>query len=349
MTWWTDPVQGVCGESRREAALHQGRLTKPAGSLGRLEEIAIRLAGLQRTNRPAIEQLQIRVFAGDHGVTAEGVSAFPQSVTREMIANFARGGAAINVLARRLNADFSVVNVGTATPMEDLPKVLQVQLAPGTDNMCLQAAMTDSVCAKALATGRDQVLSGSDLFIGGEMGIGNTTAAAALVSQLLDVDPRQTVGPGTGINDDGLERKRQAVARALALHGGKCTTPFATLASLGGLEIAALTGAFLAAAQRGIPVLVDGYICSAAALLACRFNAGVANWLMFSHHSAEPGHALVLEALRAEPLLDLGMRLGEGSGAATAVPLLKAACELHNEMATFEQAGVSTADSSDTA
>ncbi|MEM8659713.1 MAG: nicotinate-nucleotide--dimethylbenzimidazole phosphoribosyltransferase [Pseudomonadota bacterium] len=349
MTWWTDPVQGVCDESRREAALHQGCLTKPAGSLGRLEEIAIRLAGLQRTNRPAIQQLQIRVFAGDHGVTAEGVSAFPQSVTREMIANFARGGAAINVLARRLNADFSVVNVGTATPMEDLPKVLQVQVAPGTDNMCLRAAMTDSVCAEALATGRNQVLSGSDLFIGGEMGIGNTTAAAAVVSQLLDVDPSQTVGPGTGIDDDGLERKRHAVVRALALHGDQCTTPFATLASLGGLEIAALTGAFLAAAQRGIPVLVDGYICSAAALLACRFNAGVANWLLFSHHSAEPGHALVLEALSAEPLLDLGMRLGEGSGAAAAVPLIQAACELHNEMATFEQAGVSTADSSETA
>ncbi|MEM8562662.1 MAG: nicotinate-nucleotide--dimethylbenzimidazole phosphoribosyltransferase [Pseudomonadota bacterium] len=344
MTWWLEPVQEVCVESQRKAELRQLSLTKPAGSLGQLEDIAVRLAGLQKTDRPHIGEIQIRVFAGDHGVTSEGVSAFPQSVTREMIANFARGGAAINVLARRLNANFMAVNLGTAEPMNELPNVSQIQLTPGTGNMCEQPAMTDSVCAEALTAGRDQVRSESHLFIGGEMGIGNTTAAAALVSQLLCAEPSKTVGRGTGIDDQAMDRKHNAVSRALQLHGAGCSTPFATLARLGGLEIAALTGAFIGAAQLGIPVLVDGYICSTAALLACRFNAAVANWLLFSHCSAEPGHQLVLQALDAVPLLDLGMRLGEGSGAAVAVPLLRAACELHNGMATFAQAGVSSAD-----
>ncbi|MEM9254590.1 MAG: nicotinate-nucleotide--dimethylbenzimidazole phosphoribosyltransferase [Pseudomonadota bacterium] len=344
MAWWESAVASVSHVCIASAESRQACLTKPSGSLGRLERVAIQLAGLQHRDEPTLERVDIRVFAADHGVVEEGVSAFPQSVTAEMIRNFARGGAAISVLARELKADFLVVNLGTVQPLEDLPGVHSRMLAPGTANFCKEPAMTEVLCSAALQAGAEQVRESCHLFIGGEMGIGNTTAAAALVSQLLGVSPDLTVGPGTGVTGATLEGKRAVVERALATHAAACDSPLATLTHLGGLEIAALAGSYVAAAQRAVPVLVDGYIASVAALLACRLNPGVADWLLYSHRSAEPGHRLVLEALQGAPMLDLEMRLGEGSGAATALPLLRLACQLHNEMATFEQAQVSGGD-----
>ncbi|MCB1690083.1 MAG: nicotinate-nucleotide--dimethylbenzimidazole phosphoribosyltransferase [Halioglobus sp.] len=322
----------------------QQQLTKPPGSLGELEALAVQFAGWQGRSDPRIDSVHIRIFAGDHGVVAEGVSAFPQAVTVQMIQNFAAGGAAIAVLARHCGADFSVVNLGTATPGPEMAQVVNVQLAPGTENFCRAPAMSEALLRSALDCGAKYTPTSSDLFIGGEMGIGNTSAAAALTSALLDLPVDATVGRGTGVDDHGLSLKRDAVQRALDLHLPLIGSAFDTLRRLGGLEIAALTGAYIASAQRGIPMLVDGYICTAAALLACRLNPGVRAWMLFAHASAEPGHQYLLRALDATPLLDFGMRLGEGSGAAVAVPLLQSACRLHNEMATFAEAGVSTGE-----
>jgi len=285
------------------------------------------------------------VFAGDHGVAEEGVSLFPQAVTAEMVKNFARGGAAISVLARQLGATLEVVNLGTAFDTGELPGVLQCNLGKGTANFAQTAAMTESQLAAALQAGSDSAAraakSGAALFIGGEMGIANTTAAAALACVLLKLQPQQLAGPGTGLDQAGVQHKAAVVARALALHEAYLGDPLEVLRRLGGFEIAALTGAFIGCAQRGIPVLVDGYITTAAALLAVRIQPSVADWLMYAHRSAEPGHILMLDALQAKPLLNLGMRLGEGSGAAVAVTIIRLACALHNEMATFAEAGVS--------
>jgi nicotinate-nucleotide--dimethylbenzimidazole phosphoribosyltransferase len=292
-----------------------------------------------------MNSVYISVFAGDHGVAEENVSLFPQAVTAEMVKNFARGGAAINVLAKQLGATLEVVNLGTAFDTGELPGVLQYNLGKGTANFTQADAMTGSQLAAALQAGNDSAAraakSGATLFIGGEMGIANTTAAAALACALLNLKPQQLAGPGTGLDQAGVQHKAVVVARALALHVAHLNEPIEVLRRLGGFEIAALTGAFIACAQRGIPVLVDGYITTAAALLAVRIQPSVAGWLMYAHRSAEPGHILMLEALQAEPLLNLGMRLGEGSGAAMAVPLLQLACVLHNDMATFAEAGVS--------
>ena len=341
MDWWYGAVKPPSERATAAARERQQQLTKPPGSLGRLEQLAIQFAGWQDRSDPRLDVVQIRVFAGDHGVVAEGVSAFPQAVTVQMIHNFATGGAAIAVLARHYGATFSVINVGTATPGPVLEGVVNVQLAAGTANFCIGPAMDEALIRRALDCGAAHAPAVGDLFIGGEMGIGNTSAAAALTSALLDLPPATTVGRGTGVDDHGLAVKRAAVQRGLDLHLSADISALDILRCLGGLEIAALTGAYIACAQRGIPMLVDGYICTAAALIACRLNPGVRDWMLFAHRSAEPGHRVLLEALSAEPLLDLGMRLGEGSGAAVALPLLRAACELHNAMATFAQAGVS--------
>jgi nicotinate-nucleotide--dimethylbenzimidazole phosphoribosyltransferase len=344
MDWWYGPVKPPSERAAAAARARQAQLTKPPGSLGRLEALAVQFAGWQDRSDPRLEAVEIRVFAGDHGVVAEGVSAFPQAVTVQMMHNFASGGAAIAVLARHCGAAFSVINVGTATPAPVLDGVVAVQLAPGTANFCTGPAMDDALVRRALECGAAYAPVAGELFIGGEMGIGNTSAAAALTSALLNLPPATTVGRGTGVDDHGLALKRAAVQRGLDLHLAVGMSALDMLRCLGGLEIAALTGAYIACAQRGIPMLVDGYICTAAALLACRLNPGVRDWMLFAHRSAEPGHSLLLEALSAEPLLDLGLRLGEGSGAAIALPLLRAACELHNQMATFAQAGVSTGE-----
>jgi nicotinate-nucleotide--dimethylbenzimidazole phosphoribosyltransferase len=327
------------------ARAHQLQLTKPPGSLGTLETLAIQLASLQRTAQPAVERVWISVFAGDHGVADEGVSAFPQVVTGEMVRNFATGGAAISVLARSLGANLDVVNLGTVNDPGEIPGVRRAVIAPSTANFCLGPAMTPAQFEQALSVGAESVQSartaGAQLFIGGEMGIANTTAAAAVASALLDEPPSVLAGAGTGLNAEGIRHKVSVLERALAQHAGS-TSALEQLRCLGGFEIAALTGAYIAAGQAGIPVLVDGFITTTAALAAVMIHPDLRPWLLFAHRSKEHGHARLLQALNAEPVLDLGLRLGEASGAAAAVPLLRLACALHSGMATFEQAGVST-------
>lgn len=343
--WLRQPAKKSSEEVRSAATARQQQLTKPLGALGRLEALAIRLAALQGCEKPQIDKVFVSVFAGDHGVAEENVSAFPQLVTAEMVKNFARGGAAISVLAQQLGATLEVVNLGTAYDTGELDGVLQCGLGKGTANFAKEAAMSESQLSAALQVGNDSAAraaqQGASLYIGGEMGIANTTAAAALACALLDHAPQQLAGPGTGLDQAGVQHKAEVVARALKLHGPHLDDTLEVLRRLGGFEIAALTGAFIGCAQRGIPVLVDGYITTAAALLAVRLQPGVAEWLLYAHRSAEPGHVLMLEALQAEPLLQLGMRLGEGSGAAMAVPVLRLACALHGGMATFAEAGVS--------
>jgi nicotinate-nucleotide--dimethylbenzimidazole phosphoribosyltransferase len=343
--WFAAPAAAPDRMAEAAALARQGSLTKPHGSLGRLEAVAVRLAALQRTARPRVDRVRIAVFAADHGVAAEGVSAFPQAVTGQMLANFAVGGAAICVLARALGADLELVDLGTAGAPLDLPGVLAVRLGPGTANLAEGPAMTGAQLAAALAQGgaavRRALALGTNLFIAGEMGIANTTSAAALACALLGREAGALTGPGTGLDEGGVAHKAAVVARALGLHRPHLADPLEALRRLGGFEIAAMTGAYAACAQAGLPALVDGFIASVAALTAVRLCHGAGDWLLYSHRSAEPGHALVLAALGAEPLLALGMRLGEGSGAAAAVPLLRLACALHGGMATFAEAGVS--------
>jgi nicotinate-nucleotide--dimethylbenzimidazole phosphoribosyltransferase len=343
-SWWLNPCKPIDAQAVEQAEARQQQLTKPAGSLGRLESVAVQLAGLQGQVKPSLDQLWIAIFAGDHGVVAEGVSAFPQEVTGQMLHNFVNGGAAISVLARQLGASLEVVDLGTVTPSLNLPGVRHLNVGPGTKNFVNGAAMTAAQGGQALQAGRDAVqravATGAQLFIGGEMGIGNTTAASALACALLDCPVMHLTGPGTGLNAAGVSHKAQVIERALALHSAQRGDALQTLFNLGGFEIAALVGAYLACAQEGVAVLVDGFICSVAALVAVRLNPECRQWLLFGHRGAEPGHRHVLETLNAEPLLDLGLRLGEGSGAALAVPLLRLACDLHGQMATFAEAAV---------
>lgn len=343
--WWDEPIPAPDADMRAAAEARQNELTKPPGSLGRLETIAVRLAALQRTERPTLEALHMTVFAADHGVADEGVSAFPQAVTLEMVRNFARGGAAISVLARELGAALEVVDLGTAIDGGDMAGVIRVRIRAGTRNFCRDEAMSRNESMAAFRAGRDAAerarQNGARLFIGGEMGIANTTSATAVAALLLGEDPQVLAGPGTGLDDAGVAHKVEVVRRATERHAAAAEDPCAVLAAVGGFEIAALAAAQVAAAQRGIPSLVDGFIAGVASLAAMRRVPAVAPWLFYGHRSAEPGHDRILRALEAEPLLDLGMRLGEGSGAAVAVPLLRAACALHAGMATFAEAGVS--------
>ncbi len=341
--WFDDPIPALDAAVLAAARARQLQLTKPPGSLGRLEELGVTLAAMQGQQHPQLNKVWISVFAGDHGVVAEGVSAFPQVVTAEMVRNFARGGAAISVLAREWNARLEVVNVGTVQPLDDLPGVLDARIGPGTANFVHEPAMSLEQLHDALAAGREAAeraaIGGARLFIGGEMGIGNTTSAAAVACSLLGLPAAQLAGPGTGLDADGVAHKSLVIERALAKQ--RSDQPLVALQRLGGFEIAALTGVYLRCAQLNLPALVDGFITTAAALVAVRFRPELADWLFYSHCSAEPGHRRLLQALEARPLLDLGMRLGEGSGAAVAMPLLRAAAALHARMATFAEAGVS--------
>lgn len=351
LLWLTQPAKAPCAESQQAAHAHQQQLTKPPGSLGQLEAIAIQLAGLQGRTLPSIEQVHISIFAADHGIANAGVSAFPQAVTGEMIRNFAHGGAAIAVLAKQLNAHLQVVNLGTAFEVEAIAGVDSFIIGPGTHNFAEQAAMSEAQLAEAINVGKqsiDKIKSANgQLFIGGEMGIANTTTATALAAAILQLPVAELVGPGTGINSATQQHKQQVIEQALQLHQldqmaeSNTASLLNTLRCVGGFEIAALTGSYLRAAQQGIAVLVDGFIASVAALIALRLQPGIKPWMILGHQSAEPGHAKVLDALGLEPLLQLGMRLGEASGAACAVPLLQLACSLHSNMATFESASIS--------
>jgi nicotinate-nucleotide--dimethylbenzimidazole phosphoribosyltransferase len=330
---------------RALAEARQAQLTKPAGSLGRLEQLAVDLAALQHTETPHVDRSPIIIFAGDHGVTAQGVSAFPSEVTVQMLANFVGGGAAIAVLARELGQALMLVDVGTLAA-EPVPGVLTDKQRRGTRDFSLEAALEPGELAHVLGCGQrvvQRIHDGSDILLLGEMGIGNTTCAAAIVCALTGGDPAVIAGGGTGLDDAGRRRKAEVIAGALRLHGlaDGLGAPDKVLCAVGGLEVAALAGAIIASAQNGLPVLIDGFIVSAAALAAVRINPSCRPWLIFSHRSAEQGHRAVLDALDAAPLLDLNLRLGEGSGAALALPLVRMACALHNGMATFAEAAVS--------
>lgn len=344
LSWLHDGIPAPDAGMQAAASAHQARLTKPAGALGVLEELAIRLAGLQRRVFPRVDRVHIAIFAADHGVAAENVSAFPQSVTAQMIDNFAAGGAAISVLAGELGATLEVIDLGTVEHSSAASGVRRERIAPSTANLAREPAMTDAQLVQALNSGRRAVQraveSGAELFIGGEMGIANTTSATALLCALLQRSALELAGPGTGLDAAGVQHKANVVERALGLHGAHRDTPIELLRRVGGFEVAALVGALIAAAQARLPVLLDGFIVGAAALCAQRIAPPLAPWLLHAHRSDEPGHAAVIQALGARPLLDLGMRLGEASGAAVALPVLRMACALHRSIATFEAAGV---------
>jgi len=345
MDWLFHGISAPDGEFYRQAQDRQAELTKPPGSLGLLENIAVRLAAMQRRAYPQMDKIQISVFAADHGIAEEGVSAFPQAVTVEMVKNFAAGGAAVNVLARHVAARFEVIDVGLLHPVL-LAKVIADRAGAGTANFKRVPAMTAAQLVLALNAGRAAVARAidyqADIFIGGEMGIANTASASAVAAALLNIPAAEITGAGTGLNSTQVEHKAKVIAEALRTHQAALTTPLAILEHLGGFEIAALTAAYIAAAQQGLPVLVDGFICGVAALLAVKIDPSCHDWLFFGHHSEEKGHKIVLQALEARPLLNLNMRLGEASGAITAVPILQMACRLHNEMATFAQANITT-------
>ena len=325
------------GDDARRA--YDGK-TKPRRSLGRLEELGVRLAEIRGFVPDSLEAAVV-VAAGDHGVAAEGVSAYPSEVTAQMVLNFASGGAAINVLARQAGARLVLVDAGVAVPV-DTPGVRELRLGPGTASFTSGPAMTDDQASRGLEAGAALVDElGVDVVGLGEMGIGNTTSASAITAALLDVPPEWVCGRGTGVDDAGLARKVDAVRRGLAANPAR--EPLSVLAGLGGFEIAVLAGVVLGCARNRAVALLDGFITTAAALVAVRLEPGVGDVLIASHLSPEPGHALLLDALQLRPLLDLELRLGEGSGAALALPLLRSAVAILAEMATFEDAGVTDA------
>lgn len=357
MQWIFDVIQPIETSWHDQAHCHQQQLTKPPGSLGQLEVIAERFCAWQSTLHPSIDNILVAVFAGDHGVCQQQVSAFPQAVTAQMVTNFLAGGAAISVLSQQLAAQFYVCNTGVVEALpahyQGHPQLIDRPVANGTQDFSVSSAMTAAQLEQALTIGREVVDQACcsekihqplQLFVGGEMGIGNTTSASAIYAALLGISVSDVVGRGAGIDDAGLQRKQAAISTALALHAKVLNDPCQVLQCMGGFEIAALVGSYLHCAQQGIPIVVDGFICTSAALVAIRINPDVKQWMIFSHCSQETAHQSVLQMLDVEPLLDIGLRLGEGSGAALIVPLLQSALLLHNNMATFQQAGVSSGE-----
>jgi len=330
------------------ARARQDTLTKPPGSLGRLEELSIQLAAITGQPRPSVARKAVIVMAGDHGVTAEGVSAYPAEVTPQMVLNFLRGGAAINVLARQAGARVVVVDIGVASDLAPQPGLEIRKVARGTQNMALGPTMTRAQAEEAMAVGMEilelEVARGLDLVATGDMGIGNTTASAAIVATFTGQPVARVTGRGTGVDDAGLTRKVAVIERALALNQPDPRDPLDVLSKVGGLEIAGLVGVILGAAARRLPVVIDGFISGAAALVAAELAPEVKPYLIAAHQSVEIGHRLLLEHLGLRPLLDLDLRLGEGTGAALAFHLVEAAARILNEMATFSDAGVSGKD-----
>jgi len=333
------------GESA--ARRHLDSLTKPPGSLGRLEEIALRLAVL-RGRTPQVVRPVIFTFAADHGVVAEGVSAYPQVVTAQMVENFLRGGAAVNVLARQAGARVVVADFGVASPLGRSPDLVECPIGPGTANIAAGPAMTREQATRAIETGArlaaDAMDAGADLLATGEMGIGNTTTASAITAAITGATPEQVTGRGTGVDDATLARKVAVVRRALEANRPDPRDGLDVLAKVGGFEIGGLVGVILAGAARRVPVALDGFIAGAAALLAVTLAPASRHALFASHRSAERGHARALEHLGLEPYLDLGLRLGEGTGAALFIHLARAAALVWSEMATFKAAGVTESE-----
>jgi len=340
-------------DDARESAVraHLDDLTKPPGSLGRLEELALRYCLIRGTTTPAVPRKRICCFAGDHGVAKEGVSAFPREVTPQMVLNMLGGGAAINVLAKHAGAELQVIDIGVADPLAGAPETLvRRKVAPGTENIAEGPAMTVTQMETAVMTGVELANAAADHGVGllgtGEMGIANTTPATALFVAYLGYDVRDMTGQGTGVDDERLSHKVDVISQALAVNRDSLGSAGHTLAALGGYEIAGICGLVLGGAARRIPVVVDGFISTAGALAACRLCSAAADYLFFSHCSMEQGHRKALAEMNARPLLDLEMRLGEGTGAALAMTLIDASIRIYNEMATFSSAKVSSAGGS---
>ena len=308
-----------------EVRARDAQLTKPAGSLGELEKMVEHLARWQESGQPTLNNPMVAIFAGNHGVTKQGVSAFPPEVTIQMVANFTNGGAAISQMCALHELNLRVFELALELPTGDFTQ---------------EAAMDDKTCAATVAYGMEAIAGKPDLLCIGEMGIGNTTVAAAIMSAIMNLPASKTVGKGTGVTDEVVQRKQQVVTQALSLHAQQLADPYDLLASIGGFEIVQITGAMLAAAEQKIAVVVDGFICTAAALVAIKINPNIKEYLIFAHCSGEQGHQKMLAYLDVKPLLNLGLRLGEGTGAALSLPLLQAAVGFYNEMASFSQAAV---------
>ncbi|UFS72353.1 nicotinate-nucleotide--dimethylbenzimidazole phosphoribosyltransferase [Geomonas sp. RF6] len=319
--------------------------TKPVGSLGRLEEVARRVAAIRRTLSPETEKKVIYTFAGDHGVVDEGVSAFPKEVTPQMVLNFLSGGAGVNVLARHAGAEVRVVDIGVDYDFVPAPGLTIRKIARGTRNFAKNSAMTTEEAVAAIEVGislADEAKREGVAMLGtGEMGIGNTTPSSAIIAALSGCSVSEVTSRGTGINDAALKRKVEVIEEALALHRPNPEDPLEVLAKVGGLEIAGIAGLVLGAAANRIPVVVDGFISTAGALIACEMHPAARDYVFAAHSSVEVGHALMLQRMGAQPLLDLKLRLGEGTGAALAMSLIEAGVKVLNEMATFDEAGVS--------
>jgi nicotinate-nucleotide--dimethylbenzimidazole phosphoribosyltransferase len=331
--------------ARAAAVERLDRMTKPRGALGRVEDLGVTLAGIAGACPPPVpEPAAVAVFAADHGVHAQGVTPWPQEVTAQMVANFVAGGAVVNAFARRLGVEVCVVDVGVAAPLDPAPGLLSRRVAAGSADLAVGPALTREQARAAVEVGvgtaRELVAAGNRCLVTGDMGIANTTAAAALISVFTGADPAEVTGRGTGVDDVTLARKTSVVAAALALHRPDPADPLGVLAAVGGLEHAALAGFALAGAALRVPVLLDGVNAGAAALAAAAFAPDATAFWVAGHRSAEPGHTRALAHLGLEPLLDLGMRLGEGTGALLALPLLQSAAQALQDVATFDAAGV---------
>ncbi|MDK1081703.1 MAG: nicotinate-nucleotide--dimethylbenzimidazole phosphoribosyltransferase [Anaerolineae bacterium] len=330
------------------AQTRQDTLTKPAGSLGRLEELSIQLAGITGQALPSIKDKVIITMAGDHGVVSEGVSAFPQEVTHQMVLNFLNGGAAINVLAQHVGSRITVVDMGVAVDLVPHPDLVIKKIAPGTANMASGPAMTRDQAERSVLAGVEVVEAensqGLDIVGTGDMGIGNTTPSAAIAAVITGIKPEKITGRGTGVDDEGLKRKIDAIQRALALNKPDPKDGLDVLAKVGGFEIGGLAGVMLGAAANRIPIMVDGFISTAAAMIAVVIAPAVRPYLISAHRSQEHGHMQMLEWLELKPLVDLGLRLGEGTGAALGISIAEAACKILAEMATFAEASISDKD-----
>lgn len=348
MLQYAEKISAINKEIGQKVREYIDTLTKPLGSLGRLEELAIQLAEITSEEFPVVTPPGVIVFAGDHGVAKEGVSAFPQEVTVQMVMNYVNGGAGINVFSRQIGAMFEVVDVGVAGDLHS-DEVVNRKIRYGTANFCDQDAMTREEAERAIAIGYERgekmIRQGCRCLITGEMGIGNTTSSSAILSLLSGHDLHALVGKGSGLDPEKVSQKEKVIAKALKARRPDPNDPIDILAKVGGLEIAAMTGAMLAGAVRRTPILVDGFICTVSALLAKKICPAVSDYMIVSHHSAEPGHHLAVQLLgHKKPILDLGMRLGEASGAAVAFPILQSAALMLKEMATFTSAGISTKD-----
>ncbi|MFQ6121757.1 MAG: nicotinate-nucleotide--dimethylbenzimidazole phosphoribosyltransferase [Dehalococcoidales bacterium] len=345
LTRTIEMIKPLDKEAMTKARARQDTLTKPQGSLGRLEELSIQLAGIQGKPIPQIKHKAIITMAGDHGVTAEGVSAYPKEVTAQMVANFLGGGAGINVIAHQIGARVIVVDMGVATELEPNPRLVLRKVGSGTRNMALGPAMTAEQAVKAIETGIEivfaEVAKGLDIVGTGDMGIGNTTASSAICAVMTGNPVAKVTGRGTGISDKQLTHKIKVIDRALALNHPDPTQPLDVLAKVGGFEIGGLAGVMLGAAANRIPVVIDGFISGAAALIAAALSPALKDYLIAAHLSAEAGHRLLLKYLGLKPLLNLDMRLGEGTGAALGIFLAETAVRILAEMTTFTEAGVS--------